>query len=199
MTRPLTPRATRYLAGLKRVAIPSTTLVEKQLANLVPQVPAAWLEFHERYGGYVEPVSETEYAVFGLMHAKPRWGAPMRCDFEDDPAEDNAYVACADVHPSYDYRLDLHGHFLAEPAESFEVHLERAALGKEFEEALASGTKFYSNREDLTSQLAEELDQLLKQPPIPEASDQYSAFYRSQHLLVERSIDDDELSIWGPE
>jgi hypothetical protein len=199
MPRPLTPRATRHLAGLKRVAVPSTTLVEQHLVTLIPQVPAVWLDFHERYGGYVEAVSATENAVYGLMHSHPMWLSPMRCDFEDDPAEHNAYVACADVHPSYDHRLDLHGHFLAEPAESLEIQIERVALATEFADALQNAAKFYSSRDALSAQLAEELDQLLKQPPIPETSDQYAVFYRSEHLLVERCTDDDSLSIWGPE
>src|SRR5438105_1956631 len=92
---------------------------------------------------YIDAVSATEDAVFGLMHSKPTWLAPMHCEVENEPCEDDAYVTCADVHPSYEYRLDKRGHFLAGPAESFEVHLERSALGKEFREACAGGLKAY--------------------------------------------------------
>jgi hypothetical protein len=195
MTQPLTVRATRYLAGLKRIAVPSTTLVERQLATLVAQVPATWLDFHERYGGYVVPMNATEEAVLGLMHSHPTWLAPMKCDVEEDPDEDDIYIACADVHPSYDYRLDKRGHFLGQAAESFEINLERAALSKEFRDACAHGLKFQFGRDNLPPQLAEELDRLLTEPPVPEASDEYYTYYRSEHLLVQQS-EGEPLRIW---
>jgi hypothetical protein len=191
----LTRGATHYLAQLERVAIPSTAFVEKRLAGRMPQVPAVWLDFHERYGGYVEPISSTEDALFGLMFFETQWFTPMECELEDDPAADNAYIMCADVNPSYNFQLDKHGHLFAGPAECFEIHLERAALGKEFREGCANGTTFHFKRDELEAALAAEFDQLLAGEPVAEASDKYHTYFRSEHLLVRRSARG-QFSIW---
>lgn len=123
----LSRRAEAWLATLSRRPAPS---VDEVLAAFLTQgiePLEVWLDFHDRYAGYVEPIG-AELAVWGLLHDRGVWAPNGRIDYEPDTGDGDSFVTCADVHPSYDYRLDQNGVLLAGPAASFDVHVERQAL-----------------------------------------------------------------------
>ena len=122
----LSPVAKRYLMTLERVEAVPTRIVEDELRRSSTGPLAVWLDFHENFAGYVQPLGR-ESATWGLMHRDPEWLEPLSLDLEPEKDGSALYVACADVHPSYDYRLDDKGAFLSPPAESFGVFVERSA------------------------------------------------------------------------
>lgn len=123
----LSERARSYLSTLKRVTPVSTAMVERALKEQdVPCYPA-WLEFHERYAGYVEPLG-LEEAVLGIVHERSKWIVPKRAAVEPSyESSASRFVICAEVHPSYVYKLGDTGFFREPAASSFEVKLERSA------------------------------------------------------------------------
>ena len=103
-------------------------MLERQGVECYP----AWLDFHERYAGYVEPLG-LEVAVLGIVHTRSRWiipGAAAVVRSYECHAE--WFVYCAEVHPSYVYKLGDTGFFSSPPASSFQTHLERCAVWFEF-------------------------------------------------------------------
>jgi hypothetical protein len=123
--------------------------------------------------------------VWGLVHDDPAWLLPRKAEIDREPNDNTWYVTCADVHPSYNYRLDDNGEFLGPPAISFDVHLERVALGWEF--SLKGASRVLSKSEVQEQQFTELFNTSIKPPHlIPEASDRYTRYYMSQrHLVVE--------------
>jgi len=127
----LTKRAQDYLRTLaRRPAIPASE-VERILKGAGSPCFDPWLAFHESYAGYVEPLGR-DTAVWGLVHEQGHWIAPGGASVEKEPHDKAWYIVCADVHPSYSYKLDHLGEFLGEPAVSFDVKVERNALVVDF-------------------------------------------------------------------
>ena len=125
-------RAQRYLASLERLTPVPTARVEQVLKDQGSPCFPAWLEFHERYAGHVEPIG-LERAVWGLVHAQSRWVKPFRAVVTPSlQAEADWLITCAEVHPSYVYQLGDTGFFKVRGADSFELRLERAALRVDF-------------------------------------------------------------------
>lgn len=123
----LSDRARSYLSTLKRLTPVSTAMVERALKEEgVPCYPA-WLEFHERYAGYVEPLG-LDQAILGLVHERSQWIAPKRVALLPSyEAAASRFIVCAEVHPSYVYKLGDNGCFRDPTAASFEIKLERSA------------------------------------------------------------------------
>jgi hypothetical protein len=128
----LSERARRYLSKLKRITPVPTAEVQRALELQGVNCYPAWLDFHERYAGYVEPLG-FEAAVLGIVHARSRWIKPRTAAVVRS-YECNAewFVYCAEVHPSYVYKLGDTGFFRSPPASSFQMHLERCAAWFEF-------------------------------------------------------------------
>jgi hypothetical protein len=123
----LSERARHYLSTMTRIPAVPTEEIERVLKRQGDKCFPAWLEFHERYAGYIEPLG-LESAVLGIVHTRSRWIRPG-CAIVSRSYESNAFwfVTCADVHPSYVYSLGDSGFFRERPASSFEVNLERSA------------------------------------------------------------------------
>jgi hypothetical protein len=186
MSHTLTVRAEAYLAGLQRVRAPQVALVEERLKRLMPSVPTVWLAFHERFSGYVQLLGQ-DSAVLGLMHRESQWMTPMECEVEEDPGEDDVYVTCADVHPSYSFQLTKHGHFLGQPASSFEIYIERCALAVEFKtRASPSGFDVYWDRESLPAGYQDDLLATMRDGIVSVASDDYRTVYLGDNMLVKQ-------------
>lgn len=177
---PLTPRALAFLATLERRPAVSTSQVEQALANQGLPCFAPWLEFHERYAGFLERFGK-DGAIWGLIHTKPLWLAPGKADVEKEEHEDVWYIRCADAHPSYSYQLDSAGEFLGTPAQSFDIHVERIALGWDFAQAGESHRLTVAEMRDISS---EPFLQQLQAHRIYEASDKYSIYYMSDRILA---------------
>jgi hypothetical protein len=134
---PLTPRAQKFLTKLRRLpAVPVSDVVAALERAGAPAYPA-WLDFHERYAGYVESLGR-ESAIWGLVHRDSHWIAPGEVDVMRDDAEDGdgqLMVMCAEAHGSFYYRLYEDGHFSSYggggPCESFDVKVEQNAIFSE--------------------------------------------------------------------
>jgi hypothetical protein len=128
----LSQRARRYLSKLKRITPVPTAEVQRVLEQQGVECYSAWLDFHERYAGYVEPLG-LEAAVLGIVHTRSRWIIPGAAAVVRS-YECNAewFVYCAEVHPSFVYKLGDTGFFRSPEASSFRVYLERRAARIEF-------------------------------------------------------------------
>jgi hypothetical protein len=177
----LSARAIAFLSTLERRPFVATRKVEEIIGNQGFPCYPAWLDFHERYAGYVETIGR-DVAVWGLVHENPTWLLPMKADIDRESAQETWYITCADVHPSYNYRLDDKGEFLGNPAESFDEHVERMAVGWEFRR---EGNTQVIARDELRSQAFLSLFvNMVKSALVPEASDQYFTYYMDDHYLV---------------
>jgi hypothetical protein len=144
---------------------------------------APWLDFQARYGGYVEDLGKDE-AIWGLMHRDPYWLPPgeVQVDLEGDVWR----IACAEVHPSYDFWLTSSGEFESTGGgghyQSFDVRVERGAV---FWEGKARGVAWNSGRDLLTAAgNADALREWVGAELVPEASDKYSTCWRADDLII---------------
>jgi len=188
-SHPLSTRALKWLSTLERRSAVPVAEVESLILDAGLPCFDVWLDFHERYAGFVEPIG-LDQAVWGLIHAAPSWLSPMRPEFDREPDEDTWYIACADAHPSYDYSLDNRGEFVGAPAESFDVIVERNALGWEFRQR--GSTRALTGDELRGENFRQVFEKQIRPFLVPEASDKHSRYYLSpQYLLVENATTGD--------
>jgi len=183
----LSERARLYLDRCERYPAVPTADVERILLAGGWPAPAAWLDFHDRYAGYVERIYR-DTAVWGLAHTESFWFGPLgvEVDSEDDGSRT---IYCAELHPSYGYQLDSAGRFLGRglEADSFGVHVERLALWGAFLDdgpARKEGDQQRLGdpavRAELLARLAGHL--------VPEASDSWFAVYRDGRTLIHDDV-----------
>jgi hypothetical protein len=128
----LSARAQRYLATLRREAPVSRSTVLEALKREGAEPFEPWLDFHARYAGYIEPLG-LETAVWGLLVNTPRWLRPGVVQVERAlSAYASRFITCADVHPSFEYRLGDTGFFQMRAADSFDLKVERDAARQAF-------------------------------------------------------------------
>ena len=180
----LSPRARTFLATLERRPAVPTAEVEAIVTGSGFPCFTPWLAFHDRYAGYVEALRQDGF-VWGLVHRNPRWLAPNKPDIDSEADELTWYIGSADGHPSYDYRLDNTGEFLGgAPAESFDIHVERIALGREFQRR--GVVRAWSDDELRGPAARDTFEARVKAHLVAEASDRFSRYYRSEsHFVVE--------------
>jgi hypothetical protein len=122
-------RATAFLRTLPRKPHVSVADAERRLRDSEIEVVDSWLETHERYAGFVQPLL-LETATWGIVHDQPEHLPADGFDFDTDPTD--SLIACADAHPSFDYWLDASGAFLGigsgGPCDSFTTYVEQLAL-----------------------------------------------------------------------
>jgi hypothetical protein len=181
----LSSTADEYLRSLQRISVPSEREVVECVLRVLPQVPNVWLDFHRQYGGYVQPLG-VDVATWGLMHFHGEWMPNGDVEIELEGALDDAYITCADVHPSYDYRLDLRGEFLGGPSDRFETYLEQCAHMIEFKTYCAP-FRVYGTADTLEPAVQRVLDDLLAHGNIKEASDRHREIFRSERALLRRT------------
>lgn len=178
----LSPRARRFLATLERRPAVPTAEVETIITGSGFPCFAPWLAFHDRYAGYVETVGRDGF-IWGLVHRNPYWLAPNKPDIDGEGDGQTWYITCADGHPSYDYRLENTGEFLGgAPAESFDIHVERIALGWEFKQR--GEVRSLSTDEMRGPAFREAFEDRIKPHPVSEASDRFSRYYMSDSYFV---------------
>jgi hypothetical protein len=187
----VTKRAAAYLAGLEREAVLPVAEVAQiiEAAGVTP--PATWLDFHDEFAGYCESLGGGEMAVWGLAFARERTlgGEPRTVLVTRDRNKAPEFIACADVHPSFDYLMGVDGHFIGSsfPAARFSVKVERNALMWEFGRA-GPVQRMYDldgvSVLELREQLVGELSAFL----VPEASDSYARYYASPDKVLLESL-----------
>lgn len=171
-------RARDWLSKLERRRAPSVEKAREALKRAGAEPFEAWLSFHERYAGYVEPIGQ-ELAVWGLVHDSPAWLKKDAVEVEHVAAEKLWLVACADVHPSYEYRLDQSGALLEGPASNFDVHVERLALRSWFCTSGQAPTLAYNvKKPKLVERIRAETEL------VPEASDAHFEYHLSATTLA---------------
>jgi hypothetical protein len=189
----LTERAMRYLERQDRVERVPTATVAALLRESGTPAFDSWLDFHERYSGYVEVIGPGDVAVLGLAQVErySHWTKACSIDvsfYEEEEGEEALYkIVCADAHPSYGYQLDHKGQFFGpsgrHPAtESYDRRVEQTALYREAKQTEGWDPVLRTvppNRcEKLLAEVAEGL--------VRAASDQYSAWYVTSEWLVVR-------------
>jgi hypothetical protein len=190
----LSKRAQSYLGTLVRIQPVPLGDVKKILRDSSYPCFDPWLEFHERYAGYVEPLG-LDTAVWGLVHEEARWIGDRRVRVDRDAHEDQWFVACAEVHPSYNYLLDNRGEFLGVLAESFEIKVERNAVEWEF---LSQGRGVAVPQSDLGDMsFIKRLREELRPHFVYEASDCYLRYYMSdRYWAIEDPDSDRVVEVW---
>jgi hypothetical protein len=135
----LTKRATAWLATLSRETPMPTTDVERLILVAGSTPHAAWLDFHDKYAGYIEEVGTGDIAIWGLARSAsaslpPRWFAPDSVILVTPERGFPEAIRCADVHPVHGYELGADGVFtgIGGPADSFEMKIECHGVMKEF-------------------------------------------------------------------
>jgi hypothetical protein len=186
----LSTRARIFLATLERRPSIPTKEVEAIIRDQGYPCFSPWLDFHERYAGYLEVFGQ-DWAVWGLVHEKPVWLLPRKADIDREPHEETWYVTCADTHPSYDYRLDDKGEFLGPPAESFDIHVERIALGWDFHQ---KGPSRVLTTDELRGPGFQEIFITQIEPHlVAEASDRFFRYYMNENYLVVEDVESGRL------
>jgi hypothetical protein len=179
----LSNRATEFLRTLERRPAISTKEVETIILDQGLPCFAPWLDFHERYAGYCERFGR-DGAIWGLVQENPQWLPTRKAEIDRESHEETWYITCADAHPSYMYRLDNRGEFLGTPAESFDIHVERIAVGWDFDRRTSG-----QNRVLTAAELgAQGLLERVKPFRIAEASDRYFRYYMTETGLVVEDV-----------
>lgn len=182
----LTERAQKYLQTLKRVeAVPTPEVAGSLRSQGAPVVPA-WLDFHDRYAGYIEPIGR-DTAIWGLMHREAMFvdDGKVVLDHIVEDGVDQWFALCADVHGSYRYELDDTGTFWGSPARSFDVKVERNALIWSF--SYGRKTQYLLNvvgKPTLDERFRKDLEGQVDEV----ASDDYSRYYVNDKYLI-REVD----------
>jgi hypothetical protein len=189
----LSERAQRYLSRLKRITPVPTEEVRRVLERQGTARFPVWLDFHERYAGYVEPQG-LDTAVLGIVHARSHWIKPGAAAVSRSyEASAEWFVTCAEAHPSYVYELGDTGFFRAPAAASFEMALERHAARVEFSGQPRAKSWLQLRQWPPSPTLIEQLKRDAR--VVPEGSDAHyrlwlgERFYALQDATNERFID----------
>jgi hypothetical protein len=181
----LSQRAQDYLATLKRARAVPASEVEKALQRKSAPFFEAWRDFHERYAGYIEPLG-AEQAVWGIVHEQSYWLRPGQAQVEEtfDSGAD-WLVTCAEVHPSYVYRLGNTGFFRDLRADSFDIKVERNALRWAFFTAAGRQAQIVINRDDPAF-----IERVRREASLQvEASDRFYKYLLGESVLAVERVD----------
>ena len=199
-----TERVQRLLAKRDRVERVPTSAVVSLLRDVGYPVFEPWVAFHDRFAGYVEPLGAGDIAVLGLAQVAPycNWMKELAVDvsyYEAEDGEEELYdIACADVHPSFGYRLDQKGQFFGASgrrpaADSYERRLEQMALYHEAKSADGWDPILRevpaAKRERLLVAVAGAIDE--------RASDPYSIWYSTPDWLVVQDTNSGRCRVCG--
>lgn len=183
----ISPRLTEFLASLTRLDAVPVADVERMLLDAGGPVPPIWLDFHERYAGYVLELGD-DSGVLGLAHERGTWLEPHALRLFRRQDRRVWGIACADIHPSYEYVLDTEGEFVGGPAESFDVYIEQFACIWTFTKTKFRGLPFKQIR---SPEFRAEVLARASLEFVAEASDRYSKVWMDDRYLV---VDNPETS-----
>jgi hypothetical protein len=179
----LSVRAQNFLATLERRPAVSIERVREALARAECPPIDSWIDFHERYAGYVDPLGREE-AVLGLVHEESRWHRENEVfvDNEEGPWT----ICCAEVHPSFDYTLHEDGAFHSfgggGPCASYDVKVEQDSL---IWDARRDGRpwRLAWNTKVLPAGGLDRLRERVRAVTVPEASDRFATAWRGTDAL----------------
>ncbi len=135
----LSPRATQFLKSLRRrPAVTDIPLIRAAFTSDGIDVPDVWVDFHNRYAGFVIDLGAGALAVLGIAHrsaenmGRAGHGGLYYCWDDERPQGGALRVDCADAHPSFEFVLTDSGHFLGSGcgggADSLDIKIEQWAI-----------------------------------------------------------------------
>lgn len=175
---------------MSRETAPLTAIaLERLLVNAGKFPHPAWLEFQDRYAGYIEEVGPGDIAVWGLARSADSsppltWLAPNTVGIQAPVAHMPESAVCADAHPVHGYELGSDGSFygIGGPAVSFEIKIERHGVMMEF---LARGkAKRTLITRDSSAPQHQQLLAEMEPSLVPEASDRAIKLYLEPKRLL---------------
>lgn len=194
----LSQRAQDYLAQLRRDVPVPVARVERMLIDQGYPAYPAWLEFHDQFAGYWEPIGGGNVAIWGIVLDKVSglYGEPNKLYVTTDDAGAPVFISCADVHPSFDYNLTPAGKFVGPPfpSASFSIKVERNALMWAFTNAGPAQRHYKIDGTPITK-LRDELLEELRPFHVPEASDKFANYYCSPDKLLLEALEVDTLKL----
>lgn len=185
----LSKRAQTWLATLPREASLPTATVERLIREAGGTPYVTWLDFHERFAGYVEVVGPDDVAVWGLSRPKDtdppsRWREPETVWLLPPGGQEAEVIACADAHPVHEYLLRPAGRFLGPggPCPTFDMKVERHGVMHEFYARGKARRTFLTSQGDAPEhqQRIHDVASYL----VPEASTDATKFYLHPERLV---------------
>jgi hypothetical protein len=199
---PLSSRALSYLETLRRRPAVAVEQVADAIRRAGCEPYPAWLDFHERYAGYEDPLGR-ETAILGIVHAESFWLEPGEASVDQD-REGRWSVVCAEVHGTFDYRLHDDGHFTSfgggGPTESFDIKIEQDAVFRET--CRRDGRAWTVDMQNVTipPNGLDELRAATGAELVPEASDKFSAIWRGLDVWWKEDRGGGaRLVLWRPE
>lgn len=185
---PLSLRAEAFLAALRRhPAVPVS-----QVADAIREAGCTpcevWLDFHERYAGYEEPLGK-DAAIYGIVHANSYWLGPGKASVRKG-TDGNYSVICAEVHGSYDFRLHQDGCFTSYdgggPCETFDVNVEQHSL---IWEVKKSGRIWTGGAHKMPTDGLDAFRLAVEAEPVAEASDRFSSVWKGRDVILFERLD----------
>lgn len=193
----LSNRAVLFLEKSEREISPVSESVLRRIfdENNVP-VFEALIRFQLDYGGYTFNTALQGSIRFTLLHGAggyPESNFTAEIEFEDNyDGNPRYYFVCADTEHQRYFLLDEEGKYYENyqvKASGFEKCVEHFSIWKEME-ARGFELIFWHHKMDV-----EKLVQTLSLELIPEASDEYTQWYRSELVYVERWNDFASLAV----
>ena len=152
-----------------------------------------WLDFHDTYAGYIQPVGGGDAAIWGLVrdHEPKYWFEPGAIPYvSKTPRKPGETVPCADVHPVHDYLLDSDGrfHWLGGACRTFEIMLERQGLVHGlYQQGRVERTVLKYWKKPASEDL-EAVAESMKDAQVDEASDEGSRYYAKDSRILVHSV-----------
>jgi hypothetical protein len=178
-----------WLSTLVREQPLPTKVVEQLIRDAGGTPHPVWLDFHDRFAGYIEEVAPGDLAIWGLarpLEADPpaTWRQPESV-FLTLPTDDNdERISCAEAHPVHEYELRANGAFMGAggPCPSFDMKVERQALMCEFRQAGTARKTLFTKSSDapIHQQLLHDMAPFL----VPEASTARAQYFLAPRRLV---------------
>lgn len=195
---PLSPRGRAFLAALRRHPAVPVTRVAEAIREAGCPVFDIWLDFHERYAGYEEPMGK-DTAIYGIVHTDSYWLVPGKV-WVKKAVNGTWSVACAEAHGSYDFRLYQDGCFRSfdggGPCETFDVNMEQHAL---IWEVKKTGRIWTCDRPKVPAGGLEAFREAVEAERVAEASDRFNTVWKGRDAIWFESPDGaGRIELWAP-
>jgi len=194
---PLSERAQAFLAAQRRRPAVPVAQVAAAIRETGCDPYDVWLDFHERYAGYEEPLA-VDTAIYGIVHTDSYWINPGKARVKRGP-DGKLYVTCAEVEGRYHFRLYQNGWFCSSgaggPCETFDVNMEQHAL---LWEARETGRIWTFGLHKMPAGGLDALRSMVEAEPVVEASDRFSAFWKGRDVIwFEEIVGTNRLHLWA--
>lgn len=194
---PLSVRAQAFLASLRRHPAVPVARVAAAIREAGCTPYDIWLDFHERYAGYHEPLGK-DAAIYGIVHTDSYWLGPGKASVRKG-TDGNYSVICAEVHGTYDFRLHQDGRFTSYggggPCETFDVNVEQHSLVWEVKK---DGRIWPGRAHTMSADGLNAFRAAVGAEPVAEASDRFTSVWKGREVIVFERLDPSRpLYLWA--